>query len=854
MRRKTIMILLMTCMVFSLLPVGAYAVGGSPFDGGTGADAGNAYLISTEAQLRILAGLVNAGDISYNDKYYRLTSDLSLSSPWTPIGNSGNGFKGHFDGGGHIMSDLTIAGANELGLFGWTDAGSTVENIVLEDVSIIGGTNIGGVVGRAYGTVSGCTVSGTISGDNIYCGGITGASEASITDCHTDCSVSGSGRVGGITGYLFSTSAQRRSILRCSSAGTITGRITGPSDQDVGGIAGFISPWSTVSNCYVTGDVSGKTYVGGIVGQKMGWISNCYATGTISGEYTVGGLVGYAGNSAPANCVSLNASVTVTGGSVGRAVGALGSAAGADMLSFTGMAGGVFTDARGTTTKNGGDLGCLDITAEMNSRFGGNAAIAVNPWSNCDYSSLPGLSGAATRPAHLYATVVYDVNGGGTVAPLSAPVEADGKLSSLPEPVRAGYTFNGWYPVADGSGAIVTVETVFTSNTPVYAAWTPVPARRKRTPSRTITVTETRSSVFESAPAPIRAEANMTNAFSSSVEVKVTDTDESASGFGFGIGNRVYPFDISLYIKGTNMKTEPKDGYAVTISLPVPEDLLDLKEQLSVVHKGGNGRAAALASRLRQISDAWYLVFEATEFSPYALVVDSGETYDEAAGLPFYTDGDGIHRFIGFATNGKYIALPDVTVQFKENEKIFTDIDFHWAKAAVGFVSEREIFLGTGAGIFSPERSMSRGMFAAVMGRLYERSYEGMESRDPERFSDCAESMYYGKYVSWAFKEGLINGYGDGRFGPEDPITREQIASMLYRFADFLDTLPEDRGTALGYNDTDSISEYARNAVLYCQSAGIMTGRSEGFFVPEETATRAEVAMLLERFIKHILE
>ena len=105
------------------------------------------------------------------------------------------------------------------------------------------------------------------------------------------------------------------------------------------------------------------------------------------------------------------------------------------------------------------------------------------------------------------------------------------------------------------------------------------------TPSRTITVSETSSSLFSGSAGQIKAEANMTNAFSNSVEVKVTDTEQDASGFGLRAGNEVYPFDISLYIRGTNTKTEPKDGYAVTISLPVPDKLLDVKEQLSIMEQ-----------------------------------------------------------------------------------------------------------------------------------------------------------------------------------------------------------------------------------------------------------------------------
>lgn len=139
-------------------------------------------------------------------------------------------------------------------------------------------------------------------------------------------------------------------------------------------------------------------------------------------------------------------------------------------------------------------------------------------------------------------------------------------------------------------------------------------------PIRTISVTETSSALFDGA-GKIRAEANMNSAFSDSVEVKIRDTQGDAADFGLSTESRVYPFDISLYIKGTNNKTQPADGYAVTISLPIPRDLLDSREQLSVVHKSDSGTVTRLASKLLQMNGTWYLVFGATEFSPYALVV-----------------------------------------------------------------------------------------------------------------------------------------------------------------------------------------------------------------------------------------
>lgn len=217
-------------------------------------------------------------------------------------------------------------------------------------------------------------------------------------------------------------------------------------------------------------------------------------------------------------------------------------------------------------------------------------------------------------------------------------------------------------------------------------------------------------------------------------------------------------------------------------------------------------------------------------------------------GMPYYVRGDQ-EIFIGFAANGKHIAPDGVTVLFKDNHKTFTDIKSHWAYSEIDFVTEREIFLGTGNGKFSPETKMTRAMFATVLGRLYERSYEEIAVVSTGEFGDCNYDSWYGKYVNWAEKNGIVNGYGHEKFGPGDAITREEMTVMLYRFANYLNLAPDADGSALHYADAAAISGWAKNAALYCQNAGIVIGFGNGRFLPQNPATRAEVSAVIQRFI-----
>lgn len=448
--------------------------------------------------------------------------------------------------------------------------------------------------------------------------------------------------------------------------------------------------------------------------------------------------------------------------------------------------------------------------------------------------------------------VTFSVNGGTAISPITQDYNT--QIASVPSTAKPGYTFAGWF-TDEGLTAAVSFPYTVADNTTLYAKWTTNHTYDNYTPpARTITVTETSSELFTGCAGEIQAEANMNNAFANSVEVKVTDTQEDRANFGFAAGDEVYPFDISLYIKGTNEKTEPAAGYTVTISLPVPQKMLDKRELLSVVHKSADGVVTTLSSRLTQVNGVWYLVFDATEFSPYALVVRSVVAYDESAGLPYYLNADESKIFIGFAANGKYIAPTGATIFLTHNAKSFTDVPGHWAAESIGFVSEREIFLGTGSDTFSPNASMTRAMFSTVIGRLYERSYGEIKTSDTHAFTDCNYGDYYGKYVDWAAENKIISGYGNGRFTPDDLITREQMAAILYRFVKFLGFLPNETDTVLSYPDSDSIAGYASDAALYCQTTGVISGRSGGIFAPQETATRSEVATIIERFVESVVE
>ena len=245
-------------------------------------------IISTESELATLAAQVNGG-ASKTGVYYRLGADITLGA-WTPIGTVDRPFDGNFDGGGYIISDMTISSSSAgcFGLFGRTGANATIKNLTLTGVSIINthdtnATFLGALVGDNYGEIQNCHATGSITGDTYsVVGGLVGRNDTKmIHGCTADVGVTGY-TVGGLAGGNIGP------ITYSSASGTVNG-------FGAGGIAGdSTGAYAAIENCYATGAVTGTQYAGGIAGclNYDAEISDSFSTGTINTSTHRGGVVG----------------------------------------------------------------------------------------------------------------------------------------------------------------------------------------------------------------------------------------------------------------------------------------------------------------------------------------------------------------------------------------------------------------------------------------------------------------------------------------------------------------------------------------------------------------------------------
>lgn len=184
------------------------------------------------------------------------------------------------------------------------------------------------------------------------------------------------------------------------------------------------------------------------------------------------------------------------------------------------------------------------------------------------------------------------------------------------------------------------------------------------------------------------------------------------------------------------------------------------------------------------------------------------------------------------------------------SETKFNDVSANdWFASAVDYVTGKGMMNGTADNTFSPKANTTRGMVVTVLYRL-----ENQPSTSAASFTDVASGAYYANAVAWANANGIVSGYGSGKFGPNDKVTREQLAAILYRYAQYkkYDVSVGEDTNILSYNDAQSISTYAIPAIQWACGAGVVTGKSGSKLDPKGNATRAEVAAMLMRFCENV--
>ena len=190
-------------------------------------------------------------------------------------------------------------------------------------------------------------------------------------------------------------------------------------------------------------------------------------------------------------------------------------------------------------------------------------------------------------------------------------------------------------------------------------------------------------------------------------------------------------------------------------------------------------------------------------------------------------------------------------VGYKNPVPNFTDINGHWAKEHILFTVSRGLFSGTSETTFSPNTTLTRGMFVTALGRLAGINPADYQTR---KFTDVKADAYYAPYVNWAVSKGIVSGTTSTTFAPDSNITREQMAVIMKNYADKMGYSIPKTLEAVTFADNAQISSWAKDAVKAMQQAGVLSGKENNRFDPQGSATRAEAATVLHRFVEIVID
>ena len=497
-------------------------------------------------------------------------------------------------------------------------------------------------------------------------------------------------------------------------------------------------------------------------------------------------------------------------------------------------------------------------------------------------------------------TVTFYPNGG-SVNPVAATTDSSGKLSSLPTPTRGGnYRFDGWYTEQTG-GIKVTLNQVYTADTTLYAYWIYTSgsssSEDRDDPSGNAFITDRPNKDNPTTPTTAKSNSVKVDSKGNAVITRsiVADVISVAQSDSIKHGNTkngiavVVPVEISKALAGVQI-TLKADALDKLVSSGVKRFTIDtdsmadfgfMLDTLKELNRQTTGdlilkmKKTAVTSQEVETAIGNRPVYDITLWEvkngKETVVNLSGKTVSIA--IPYtpaknekpgnlyavYVDENGNVQWISKSSyNMDQKAVIFVAEHFsiygigyKNQIPAFTDVNNHWAKDNMLFVVSRGLLSGTSATTFSPNTGMTRGMFVTALGRL-----AGVDPTDYQArmFTDVKEDAYYAPYVNWAAKTGVVSGTTDTTFAPDANINREQMAVIMKNYATKLGyTIPKTL-EVVNFADSAGISSWAKEAVKSMQQAGILAGKTNNCFDPAGTATRAEVATVLRRFVEIVID
>ena len=606
-------------------------------------------------------------------------------------------------------------------------------------------------------------------------------------------------------------------IENCCSSVAITATATGNNAVTVGGVVG--QNYGSVTNCCNSSRVSGTgsgsdfIFVGGVVGQNAigSTVTNCYNTGSVSGSGRgpmsgSGGVVGQNSNGSVTNCYFMEDTADK---GIGNGIGT--------------------ATEKDDTAFHSGEVAYL---------LQGNQATPVwgQDLTNKDSWPTPIALDKSVQPVY-QVTVDYNYNG----APSNATIYTNGTEPDE-TPSRDGYVFAGW----------TESEKDDTNKTITYTAkWEPYTYRIGVSPA----VLDF-GSINEGGARPAAQTVTVTNIGNQTVMLEQPTAKN---------------FEIGTLSKTT---LEPDETASLTIQ---PKDKLPRGSYSEQITISGNDGASATLTATFTVKEPPYSGKYSYEISTDigdngTLSVDRYATEGDTVTIEITPDQAYKLDDLSVTAGGKEVTLTDnhdgtytftmpsadvkITATFAEDpdwtepeepatdvSEIFIDIAANaWYRDAVQYAYDNGLMTGVSDTEFAPEATTTRAMIVSMLARL-----EGVASAESAGFSDVAANDWYATAVNWAASVGVVNGYEDGTFKPNTAITREQLAAILMNYAQYKGQDVSARADLNGY--TDQPSTWAEEAMQWAVAEELITGVTNDELQPQSSATRAQVAAILQRFL-----
>jgi hypothetical protein len=751
--------------------------------------------ISTRAELEKIGA-----DSESMGKSYHLSADIDLSdAEWTPLGynpadESADIFYGTFDGQGHVIRGLTITGnyryAGLFGYVGYVDGDSgAVKNVGFEGTNI----NVNAQSSTEAGSIAGRSAGGGIA--NCYNTGNITATAASS-----------SAYAGGLAGSDHSS----KYIKFCYNTGIVSAYAH--SSPNAGGMTGMDSSFGSIENCYNTGDIVAfasspsfqVSHAGGMTGRGGSAIKNCYNTGNIASIATSAILPGQSASSLAGGMAS-----NMSDGSIENCYNTGIVFSSSNDSSSGGLVGLVGYDVTFQNCYNAGNIVALTADGVYAGAGGMTSSLSVGSIKNC-YSAgdISASSAGAARAAGLAGRYIN--------ATISKNVILCGAISAQAKSADAA--------TAEGQRSYL------------------------------IGYDDANNSVKSDNPALSEIAGNAIDD-TESASITLAQAKQQSTYTNLG-----WDFDTVW---------EMVPGY----DFPQLKNMPAILTQTFTITATAGANGSIAPSGTVSVDEGGAQTFTITPASGYKIydvIVDgssvlawlagnsstfSNVTADHAIAASFAPAGAG---GAGSTGGGTTPAVPGEDKKDADeaptgisnggsggSDAAFSDIAGHWAADAIRTVVEAGLFNGVSATNFDPDGTMTRAMFATVLSR-----HAGGRSAGGAAFGDVPTGRWYTDGVLWAAENGIVSGVGGGLFDPNGKITREQLAVMLYNYAKFAGIDISGSDSLSGFADGASVSSWAGGALAWAVSEGLINGKPGGLLEPKASATRAEVATILQRFLE----